>query len=289
MLNESSSSAQPSFDVAITDLVEGVKLPPQPKVIMAINREIQKDEPSFAKIAELVSQDAALSAKVLKVVNSPLFNGGTNITSITAALSRLGLRNFFCTVLSSCLKDAMGVDEVTERLWDHSLLVAKLSEEIARKSRAVPPDQAYMAGLFHDASIPLLMQRSKGFIEVLEMVVARGGDIEAFEEAGFATHHAVISYMLARSWGLPDAVTNAIQFHHATALDLFADEQSRAFGAVLMLADYLSRQAAEENSNGSYRDQVWDELAPQVLSLLTLYDDDMDELRELAEEFAGRC
>ena len=288
-MNDPLSSTQKSFDVAITDLVEGVKLPPQPKVIMAINREIQKDDPSFARISELISHDAALSAKVLKVVNSPYFSGGRNITSINTALSRLGLNNFFCVVLSSCLKDAMGVDEVTERLWDHTLLVAKLCEEIARKCRDVSLEQAYIAGLFHDASIPLLMQKHKSFIEVLEMTVARGGEIDLFEEQNFSTNHALISYLLARSWGLPEAVVNAIRFHHTFDLEAFTDEGSKTLGAILMLADHFSRVVAEENRETHYSDRAWDRVSPQVLAVLGLYEDDMADLQDVATEYAGRC
>jgi len=286
-----SGSDQEKLDIAISEVVDGVKLPPQPKVMMAINHEVQKDNASFAKIAELISHDAAMSAKVLKVVNSPYFCGvgRKSITSLNTALSLLGLKNFYCVVLSSCLRDAMGIDEVTERLWDHTLLVAKLCEVIARKHRRVLFEQAYMVGLFHDAAIPLLMQKHKSYIDVLEMVVARGGEVEPFETQNFSTNHAVIAYILGRSWGLSEEMMNAIRFHHSSDLEVFPDETSKTLGAILMLADHLSRVVAEENRGSQYSDSVWERVAPQVMSMLEFDNDDMADFLETARDYADRC
>lgn len=272
---------------AAADLVEGIKLPPQPKVILAINREIQKEEASFQCIAELVSQDAALSAKVLKVVNSPLFGVRQEISSINFAVSRMGLKNFYSVVLSSCLRDSMGIDTKTERLWQHTALVAKLCESIATKIRDVAPEKAYMVGLFHDAAVPIIAKKYKAAYETLDMVAIQGGDINAFEEQAYGTQHSVMGYLLARSWGLPDEVAEAIQFHHTTDLSHFSNTASAQLGAILMLADHLAREVAEENEDTDFQDHVWNNIEANILSELDLDDDDMLDFRELAQEFSN--
>jgi len=275
------------LDSTAADLIEGIKLPPQPKIILSVNREIQKDEPSFQRIAEFVNQDAALSAKVLKIVNSPLFGTRKEISSIKLAVSRMGMKNFYCVVLSSCLRDSMGIDDKTERLWQHTTLVAKLCESIAKKIRGGAPEKAYMVGLFHDAAIPIIANKYKAAFETLEKDAIHGSDINAFEEQTYGTQHAVMGYLLARSWGLPDDVAEAIQFHHTTDLSLFSNTASAQLGGILMLADHLSREVAEENEDTDFQDPAWNNIEDKVLSELALDKDDMLDFRELAQEFSN--
>lgn len=177
-------------EVSENDVILGlagrVKLPPQPKVLLALNNEIKKKEPSFEKIAALIEQDPSMVAKVLKIVNSPFYSiSGNEMVSMDRALSILGLRNFVCVVLASCLKDMVGVTEETMRIWNHTLQVAKLCELIARKMGVVSPDSAYMAGLFRDSSVPLLLEKEPRYSEVMEMLVVDGGDVDAYEENHF--------------------------------------------------------------------------------------------------------
>ena len=266
-------------------VVEGVRLPPQPKIILAIQQELRKEDPSFPKIADLLSKDAALSAKVLKVVNSPLFSSGQEIDSISRALSRLGLMNFFTIVLMSSLKDALGNDPLANRLWEHSEIVAALCREIARKTRVVDPEYAYMAGLFHDAAMPILLKKFDHYEEVMEKVVSTGGDIQAYEVNRGSTHHAVVSYLLARSWGLPDEVIEAIQFHHTDNVQVFSD-RSRTLGCVLMLADQLGRESAPWGTGTPEEADCWQGVYAQIQLELGIDEDDIKDFRESAAEIA---
>jgi putative nucleotidyltransferase with HDIG domain len=287
MNQQSGAAVNQDDEKALASLVQGVKLPPQPRIVLAINEELKLADPSFAKIADLATKDAALSAKILKLINSPYYAVGREINTIKQALALLGIRNFQSIVITSSLKEIMGGnDEMTEMLWDHSLLVACLGRAIAQKVRGVDPESAYLTGLFHDAAIPLLMKKFGGFIEVLEMVVARGGKIAEFEQTKFSTHHAVVGRMLARSWGVADEVTEAIQFHHEDSLSMYSSSTARMLGAVLMLADQLARETSEDNE---FKDQdpVWTLIRSQVLTELQLDENDLVDLREVASELSG--
>jgi len=213
------------------------------------------------------------------MVNSPLFDVINEISSIKLAVSRMGLKNFYCVVLSSCTRDSMCIDDKTERLWQHTTLVAKLCESIAKKVSGITPEKTYMVGLFHDAVIPIIANKYKAAYERLEKDAIHGSDINAFEEQGYGTQHAVMGYLLARSWGLPDDVAEAIQFHHTTDLNLFSNTASAQLGGILMLADHLSRVTAEENENTDYQDPAWNNIEDSVLSELVLDKDDMLDFR----------
>lgn len=276
------------YDV-ILGLAGRVKLPPQPKVLMALNKEIKKEQPSFENIAALIEQDPSMVAKVLKIVNSPFYSTSRNeMVSMVRALSILGLRNFVCVVLASCLKDMVGVTEETMRIWSHTLLVAKICELIARQLGVAPPDAAYMAGLFRDSSVPLLLEKEPRYDEVMNMLVVGGGDVDAFEESHFDTSHSTMSYLLARSWSLPEAVCDAIHMHHCSDFSVFPSAESRSLAAVLMLADQLVHEYARKELTEDVEDCFWPLVENQVFDELGISGDGrLDGFRESVAEFAA--
>ncbi len=257
-----------------TKLVEGVKLPAQPKIVLTINNELQKAEPSFARIGEYVEQDAALSAKVLKIVNSPFYNSGKKVDSLKRAVTRLGVMNFYSIVLVSCLKDISGRgDPAKEQLWRHTEYVAKMCSYLAKTSRSSSPEYAYMLGLFHDAALPILLDKYPGYRDVFSMEFSSGGEIEAFESEHFASSHAVIGYMLAKSWGLPAEIIEAIHHHHADDLNVFSSKKSRKLGAVIILIDHMARsQQACITVDSCPNESAWPALFEQIKEELGLDD-----------------
>ena len=123
-----------SFDPAdeLLSLSQRINLTPQPRILLAISKALRSSQPSFQKINDLLYKDAALSAKVLKLVNSPMFSPEKKIDSIERALTRLGLLNFYTVVLSSCLKAVLSADnKENEQLWKHTQIVSGLCRKVA--------------------------------------------------------------------------------------------------------------------------------------------------------------
>lgn len=289
VVSQASMSAVEVNHADIEGLVQGVKLPPQPRIVLMIHDEMKNEEPNFHKISDWLSRDAALSAKVLKVINSPIFGVGRKITSLSQALALMGLRRFHSTVVTSSLREALGGrDEVTERLWEHSVHVAGLCARIAQRSRKASPEEAYMVGLFHDSAAPLLLKKFPGYIEVVEMLVARGGDIPAYEERQFNTDHALVGSIMARSWGLEPAVTEAIRYHHSDDRNVFTNATSSCLWAIIRLADQLSREVAEEGQNRDAESDAWEQLKKQISEELDFDANDFADLRETAADLVGR-
>jgi len=278
-----SESVSANIDLGrATKLVEGVKLPAQPKIVLMINNELQKAEPSFARIGEYVEQDAALSAKVLKIVNSPFYNSGKKVDSLKRAVTRLGVMNFYSIVLVSCLRDVLGRgDPAKELLWEHTEYVAKMCSHLAKTSRTTSPEYAYMLGLFHDSALPILLDKFPGYRDVFDMEFSRGGEIEVFESENFASSHAVIGYMLAKSWGLPAEIIEAIHHHHADNLDIFSNAKARKLGAVIILIDHMARnQHACVTAESCPTEPKWPRLFEQIKEELGLDEDALTALWE---------
>jgi HD-like signal output (HDOD) protein len=229
-------------------LMQGIGIPSQPHVLVEINKEVSKEEPNFSVISDLVSSDVALSARIIKVCNSPFFGLRQKVDSINRALTVLGLKNFKNVVLASALSDNMNSPNISakdfEYFCNHSLFIAKIAQAIAHRlpveiKKQVDPDHAYMAGLFHDCAIPLLTKKHKDyFVTVAEALKSNVSMVEV-EENAYQTNHCLAAYFVAKSWYLPENVCLAIMNHHHPDISAVDDLGARRLLAVLILAESI--------------------------------------------------
>ncbi len=139
-------------------------LPTLPEVALQV-REVADDPDATAKqLADIITTDAALSARLLKVANSPLYRGRVQIDSIQMAVSRLGLgmvRNLVTSLVMEQMFQATSnrLDKRLRELWEQSTKVAAASQVIASKIPGIKTDEAMLAGLIHAIGIlPILMK-----------------------------------------------------------------------------------------------------------------------------------
>ncbi len=178
-------------------------------------------DPSVAKVAQIISKDVAMSAKLLQVVNSAGVGLRNEVTNVTQAASLLGLQRIsamilvvevFNLVADRDLPGGMSLD----RLWDHSLKVGEYAKKIAQLQtndlRSI--DSAFTAGLLHDLGMLLI---ASNFPDQLSksLAVAKSKKtslLSAELEVMGATHAEIGGYLL-ELWGLPDMIVEAIAFH----------------------------------------------------------------------------
>ncbi|MBP9799940.1 MAG: HDOD domain-containing protein [Sterolibacterium sp.] len=259
--------------------LKGVNIPPRPAVLNEINAELQKDNPDVGKLASRIASDVALSAAILKVVNSPYFGLRSKVASVPAAVQLMGMRNVKSIVTGLLLKTTLSGGAVSlERFWDSAEKVAKISSFIATRLPRGPRDEAYTMGLFRECGIPLLMQRFPDYKETLKVA---GGDprpMTAVEEERHGTNHAVIGYMVAKTWGLPEVLSEALQRHHDASVFDEGDSASagvRTLVAINYLAEYLNDTSMRMRDNPQ-----WNSVAEQVLDHLGFNSGEFEELRE---------
>ena len=193
----------------------------------------------------------------------------------------LGLKRFYSLVLTSVAREVLGFDgRKVEKLWEHSLLVAKLCDTIASKVKRLSAEEAYLIGLFHDAAIPVLLTARPEYNTVLEHVIEFGGDIVAMEEKTFNTHHALVGAVLTRSWGLPRQVYTVIRYHHDHDLACFDEDTIKKQSAVLMLADELARCVKSQKTIQDNEHCI--ELLGQIKETLNFSDEDIEVFHQTA-------
>ena len=262
-----------------------MRLPAQPELLRLLQNEIQRDVPDMDRISNLITEDVAISASVLKTINSPFFGIKTKILSVQHALNLLGLDATIDVVMALALEESMG-DELAAlpRFWDSAKNTANLCAFVAKKLKLHEPSQAYTLGLFHDVGIPLMAARYDDYLDTLKQANEKDNVLTTdMEDKAYDCSHADIGYILSREWGLPDVIRQVIRQHH-DCIALFKsrksqDEPYAKLMAVLKLAEWGS----EEFRLGQPTEE-WARIGQTVLDFLYMSEDDsLDLLEEMKE------
>lgn len=196
-------------------------LPPLPALYREVMKEMHSADPSVAKVAQIISKDVAMSAKLLQVVNSAGVGLRNEVTNVTQAASLLGLQRISAMILVVEVFNLVADREFhasmsLDQLWDHSLKVGEYAKKIAQLQtndlRSI--DSAFTAGLLHDLGMLLI---ASNFPDQLSKSLAiakskKTSLLNAELEVMGATHAEIGGYLL-ELWGLPDMIVEAIAFH----------------------------------------------------------------------------
>ncbi len=137
-------------------------LPTLPEVALRIREAVEDTDVSAIKLAEVIANDAALSARLIKVANSPLLRGRVAVDNLQMGITRLGItfvRNLATGLAMEQMFQATSefVDTRMRQSWEHSIEVASISHVLAKYHGGLKPDQATLAGLTHEIGIlPIL-------------------------------------------------------------------------------------------------------------------------------------
>ncbi|NWA01152.1 HDOD domain-containing protein [Pseudomonas gingeri] len=269
-------------------------MPPQPQIMVDLQMEQYMPDPDLEVIARLISQDPGLSGALLKIVNSPYYGLANKIASIQRAVNLLGSRSIINLINAQSIKGEMADETIVtlNRFWDTAQDVAMTSLTLAKRTGSQAIDEAYALGLFHDCGIPLMLKRFPDYMTVLEQAYAKAGPEQRVvdtENHAFNTNHAVVGYYTAKSWRLPEHVTNAIANHH-NALAIFSDETTRNSQlknllAILKMAEHIC--ASHRVLGNQTEDHEWNAIGHLVLDYVGLSDYDFETLRENIRELGA--
>lgn len=279
------------------ELVNSIGIPSQPSILTDINREINRPGADLTTISDIVSKDVALAAKLLKVANSPFFGLKEKVDSIQRALSLLGLKSFQRIILASAMRESFsGPAPAFEKFWNHSMATASVASHIAGKVEPGLTDQAYIAGLFHDCGIPLLMKKYPEYAQIsdyalsvvnTESLSGKTKSIIGIEDERYATHHCAVGYIVAKSWRLSIPVCQSIWYHHYVNIDIHGDVSAKRLTAIMLLADYLSSHLLYLGGGACpvETEQEWARMHKKALFELAL---SVENVKDLKEDFTEK-
>lgn len=224
-------------------------LHPLPVIAVRLMRMVSTDDVVFRRVAELIRVDAAFSAEVLRMANSPLLGCRQEVRGILNALAVLGLERLKGLVMTVALRNFLAAAlniPVLLRCWRHSLACALLSEQLA-EACWLEKDPCYTAGLLHDMGRLSLLETYPGeYASLLQTVDEDQGSASSlldYEREMFDADHCEIGHWLAEDWGFPPALCEVIGRHHEAPRPGRLD-QSVIVHLACRIADMLGFQAA---------------------------------------------
>ena len=266
-------------------LLANIEIPPQPTIVQALMRERVSESPDIDLIVKLIMQDAALSAAVLKTINSPYYGLRNKIGSISQSVSILGLKNIGTLVMGLVLRKTVKVEGV-EQFWEDARRNAQLAALLARRLLiSTDPEQIQMYGLFHDAAVPVLMQHIPSYRQTFESIaVTPWTDITAMETSRHKINHSIVGGALANDWGLPDNIVTAIKLHHEGDIFDNADFSPDVLNLIALghIAEGVDATIAREQN-----DNEWETFGELCLNHLGMDTVDLGEFTDAAKDLLG--
>jgi HD-like signal output (HDOD) protein/ActR/RegA family two-component response regulator len=258
-------------------------LPPMPSTFAALQRALADPCVDSSKVAAIIQQDPAVSAKVLQVCNSAFFRLPRRVSSIQQAVSYLGLTTIRSMVLSAELFKpgkvlCPGLD--LGQLQKHALSVAGIARFLAADTPWA--EDAFLAGLLHDAGFLLLGHQFADPMQRALDAAASGMSLAAAEQMYIGVDHGAAGAYLLGLWGLPYEVVETVA-HHETS-DRVARSDFDVLSAVAvahaLLAQVKSDDVPVHERNASMLgddylrsvgySRTWDSLLEQTHALLHL-------------------
>lgn len=205
-------------DESLQELVtEMGSLPSLPTLYTEVMAAVRDGKP-LTDIGDIIAQDVAMTAKVLKVVNSAFFGLNRHVESPAQAAAILGLDAVRGLVLTA--KVFSDFDSATldlEGLWEHSAQTGALARRLAADNEQPRKlvDFAQMAGMLHDiGKLVLASQFPEQYKKVVAAQKASGKPDWICEQEEFGHNHMVVGAYLLGLWGLPNPIVEAAAFHH---------------------------------------------------------------------------
>jgi diguanylate cyclase (GGDEF)-like protein len=192
-------------------------LPTLPAVAVRVLNLCQSEDLDLKQIADAICQDPALSAKVLRLVNSPAFGLRQEVRTVPHALALLGLNAVRTLALSfSLVRDLRkGQQNGLKAYWRRSIVSAVAARELAIAVKFPAPDEAFLAALLQDIGV-LALGRVAG--REYEELAARAGDdhgkLATLEREVFGADHADVGGWMVGTWKLPRPLCQAVAESH---------------------------------------------------------------------------
>lgn len=254
-------------------------LPTLPSVINKLNSLSDNDKSSVQEMAKIVSSDQVLSARILRLANSPSY-GFYRVSTISNAMILLGVNVVKSLALSSSIFAIMEKDSVG--LWEHSLGTGVAANLIARKLGLPECEEIATAGLLHDiGKVIISLKCREAEKDIHNLALERKLYTMEAEHEIIGTDHAEVGGWLSKSWFLPDKLSEPISCHH----DVTQSTTHRIKTSAVHIADVLVKASGFGFSGDMFVPPIqkcaWEALNLTERIMVELVDEIEDKLVEV--------
>lgn len=209
------------------------RVPVFPQAAQRMLSLMRNPRASTAQVVQAACLDPGTAGLLMQLANSVLFGARAPIATLSAAIARLGFATARKVIVTAAMRPVFGSAKL-EEAWPHSVQVADLSEQLAARAADGDPEEAFLAGLLHDVGRIALLA-----LPLYDSVRLRGLEHEGCpalyaENLLLQVDHATLGARIATGWHLPEAMVEAIRWHHQP------EKSQQRLAALLYLAEFLS-------------------------------------------------
>lgn len=185
-------------------------LPTLPEVALKVRDTLEDEDSSMMDVAHVITNDAALSARLIQISNSPLLRASRQIETVEAAVTRMG-SNMVRNLVTSIAMEQMfqATTDVTDMrlrtVWENSTQIAAIASALSIPQTNLQADQALLAGLVHDIGILPILSRAEDYPELLNNEQALDRII--------ADAHVKVGEAILRTWNFSDDLVKVAAEH----------------------------------------------------------------------------
>ncbi len=266
------------------DLIKGsIRLISLPEIFIKINEMVEDPATSATDVGNYICRDPALTARLLKIANSPLYGFPSRIDTISRAITIIGLRGIRDLVLASSTVEVfsrMSSDFIDmNKYWQHSLYCAVYARTLAGKCNALHVEPFFIAGLLHDIGQLIILHKLPEMARETHLRARDSGlPLSQIEQEVIGFDHVQVGVELLRFWRLPPNILDAVGYHQSPA----QAEEGALGAAIVHIADCFASRSYPliplEGGKKSPEDEM--ALHPDALEITGLSKDVDEEIRE---------
>ncbi len=196
-------------------------LPPMPALAVQALQLTKDPRASARDLQKVIERDQALAARILRIVNSPMFALKAEVSTVSHAVAVLGMDAIRSIIMSASVQQILqtgmvkGHDLGTRLLFDHSWGAAVAARAMAQRTGYSNAEEAFLCGLMHDIGKPVLMKNfPERYSEIMADVYGNSTAFHPLELRAFGFSHAHVGALVAEKWNFPRQFIEAIGSHH---------------------------------------------------------------------------
>lgn len=270
----------------IADIGRGFSVPAQPELLLKLQHLMTEDEPDINVIADTISQDVAVSATVLKTINSPVYGLARSIADIHKAVRYIGVNGIISLVTNTLIRKSFKQSDcgiALEEFWTNASNIANTNVFIGKAiKQPLSSDKLFSIGLFHDCGIPVMAMKYSDYTETYEHAMKTPSEtLTSIEDSVYQVNHATLGYYVASSWRLPKDICQLILCHHDRVfLEKLTNQSEQFYFATLKMAENIV------HNHKHFRDAAdWPYLKDSIFTLLDIDEEDYQDLLEDSADF----
>lgn len=269
----------------ITDIKSNkISFPDLPEIVLKTRKLLDDENSTASQIARAISSDATITARMLRLVNSPLYRTDHKIEDIKIAITRLGNKNVRSVITTLAMEQLYNtaysrpIQKILRETWEHGAHVAAMCFLIARDYTSLDPDEAMLAGLIHDiGKLPILE-----YIEVAPNLMIN----EAAMHKVVDVLHTRVGKLILQNWGFSDDLITVVSEHENIMRDPALDADYTDIVIVSNLLVHIGSKHPHTQHDWS-QIPAFRRLGISPEETIEIVMDASKELREIRELFAA--